>query len=133
MKHILSKPNHRRCKIRPTFLRFSKIHHAKQNGLRITINSNLHSRVTLKLKKKMREKKEKNRSRGHGKILALITNHDFNKNVNVDSRENKSRSHLTRTYKVYFFHSEILWRVCVGFYLTKFLTCCNQWQRSACS
>lgn len=36
-----------RCKIIPTFSKFSKINHAKQNGLRITINSNLHSRVTL--------------------------------------------------------------------------------------
>ena len=31
------------------------------------------------------------------------------------------------------FHSEISWRVCVGFYMSKFLTCCNQQQRSACS
>ena len=88
MKHILSKPYQRRCKTGPTFFRFSKI----QNGLGIAINSNLHSRAKLKSKKKKkREKKEKNRSRGHGRIfLALITNHFFYKNVNVDSREYKS-------------------------------------------
>ena len=31
-----------------------------------------------------------------------------------------------------FFQSEILGRGSVGFYLTKFLTRCNQWQRSPC-
>ena len=44
----ISFPNHRRSKTIPTFSKLSKIHHVKQKGSRITIISNLHSRVTLK-------------------------------------------------------------------------------------
>ena len=44
----ISFPNHRRSKTIPTFSKLSKIHYLKQTDSRITIISNLHSRVTLK-------------------------------------------------------------------------------------
>ena len=75
------KPNHRQSKTILTFSKFLNICHVKQNGLRITFNSNLHSRVTLKKNKKIIiiiNAYNWSISHEHEKILQLlIANHGF--------------------------------------------------------
>ena len=75
------KPNHRRSKTIPTFSKLLKICHVKQNGSRITFNSNLHSRVTFKKKKKIIIINKKI-CRFHVSIQFLNANHDF-KQINL--------------------------------------------------
>ena len=65
------------------------IHHAKQNGSRVTFNSVLHTRVTFKLKKIT--------SREHEKILlSVITIHEQGKIQITIHEEKNSLKHASR-------------------------------------